>query len=197
MANGNGHNVGYVRVSSIAQNLDRQLNGIELDKVFTEKASAKDAKRPILKECMGYLREGDTLHVHSIDRLARNLVDLQNIIQELNSKNVSIQFHKENLLFTGNDNAMSKLMLNMMGAFAEFERNLIKERQMEGIKVAQEKGVKFGRNKTLTGEQILEIKDRIAKGEKKTALAKEYNVSRQTIYSAIYQGELLDNNKHG
>ncbi len=117
MANGNGHNVGYVRVSSIAQNLDRQLNGIELDKVFTEKASAKDAKRPILKECMGYLREGDTLHVHSIDRLARNLVDLQNIIQELNSKNVSIQFHKENLLFTGNDNAMSKLMLNMMGAF--------------------------------------------------------------------------------
>ena len=185
MANGNGHNVGYVRVSSIAQNLDRQLSGIELDKVFTEKASAKDAKRPRLQECIQYLREGDTLHVHSIDRLARNLVDLQNIIQELNSKNVSVSFHKENLLFTGNDNAMSKLMLNMMGAFAEFERNLIKERQMEGIKVAQKKGVKFGRNKTLTVEQILEIKDRISKGGKKTVLAKEYGVSRQTIYTAI------------
>ncbi len=81
MANGNGHNVGYVRVSSVDQNLDRQLNEIELDKVFTEKASAKDAKRPRLQECIQYLREGDTLHVHSIDRLARNLVDLQNIIQ--------------------------------------------------------------------------------------------------------------------
>jgi DNA invertase Pin-like site-specific DNA recombinase len=180
-----GHNVGYVRVSSVDQNTDRQLNGIEIDKIFTEKASAKDAKRPKLQECLDYLREGDTLHVHSIDRLARNLVDLQNIIQELNNKNVSVRFHKENLLFTGNDNAMSKLMLNMMGAFAEFERNLIKERQMEGIKIAQKKGIKFGRYKILTGEQVLEIKDRIAKGEQKTVLAKEYNVSRQTIYSAI------------
>lgn len=78
MTNDDGHNIGYVRVSSIAQNLDRQLDGIKLKRVFTEKASAKDAKRPILKECMGYLREGDTLHVHSIDRLARNLVDLHN-----------------------------------------------------------------------------------------------------------------------
>ncbi len=177
MANGKGHNVGYVRVSSVDQNLDRQLIDIELNKTFTEKASAKDAKRPKLQECMDYLREGDTLHVHSIDRLARNLVDLQNIIQELNRKNVSIQFHNV-FLFTGNDNAMSKLMLNMIGAFAEFERTLIKERQMEGIKVAKKKVVKFCRNKTLTGEQILEVKDRIAKGEKKIALSKEYNVSR-------------------
>ena len=185
MANGNGHNVGYVRVSSIAQNLDRQLNGIELDKVYTEKASAKDTKRPVLNDCIEYLRAGDTLHVHSIDRLARNLVDLQTIIHKLNGKKVSIRFHKENLEFTGNDNAISQLMLSMMGAFAEFERNLIKERQMEGIKIAQKKGVKFGRRKTLTGEQVLEIKNRIASGEKKTDLAKEYGVSRQTIYTAI------------
>ena len=86
MANGNGHNVGYVRVSSFGQNLDRQLDGIELDKVFTEKASAKDAKRPKLQECIQYLRDGDILHVHSICRLARNLIDLQTIINELNSK---------------------------------------------------------------------------------------------------------------
>ena len=185
MANGNGQNVGYVRVSSIEQNPDRQLIGITLDKKFTESISGKDVNRPKLQECIQYLRQGDTLHVHSIDRLARNLADLLHIVQELNSKEVSVQFHKENLLFTGNDNAMNKLMLGMMGAFAEFERNLIRERQMEGIRAAQKKGVKFGRGKALNDKQILEIKNRIAKGEQKKALSKEYNVSRQTIYTAI------------
>lgn len=181
----NGHNVGYVRVSSYGQKLDRQLDGVELDKVFTEKASAKDAKRPILNDCIGYLREGDILHVHSIDRLARNLIDLQTIINELNSKGVSVKFHKENLVFTGDDNPMSKLMLQMMGAFAEFERNLIKERQMEGIKAAQKKGVRFGRQKILDDNQINEIKERVAQGEQKKALAIEYGISRQTLYTAI------------
>lgn len=185
MANGNGHNVGYVRVSSFGQKLDRQLDGVELDKVFTEKASAKDAKRPSLQECIQYLREGDTLHVHSIDRLARNLIDLQTIIQELNNKGVSVQFHKENLVFTGDENPMSKLMLQMMGAFAEFERNLIKERQAEGIRAAQKKGVRFGRQKVLNDNQITEIKERIAAGETKKALAQEYGISRQTLYTAI------------
>lgn len=185
MANGNGHNVGYVRVSSVGQNLDRQLDGIDLDKIFTEKASAKDAKRPVLKECMDYLREGDMLHVHSIDRLARNLMDLQSIVTELSGKGVSIKFHKENLVFTGDDNALSKLIFNLMGSFAEFERAIIKERQMEGIKMAQKKGVRFGRNKSLSREQVEEIKSRIAHGEQKKVLAQEYGVSRQTLYSAI------------
>ena len=185
MANGNGHNVGYVRVSSVQQNLDRQLDGIELDKVFTEKASAKDAKRPVLKECMEYLRAGDTLHLHSIDRLARNLIDLQTIVKQLNSKGVSVNFHKENLVFTGDDNPMSKLTLHLMGAFAEFERSIIKERQLEGIRMAQKKGVRFGRNKSLSPEQVEEIKSRIANGEPKKSLAQEFGVSRQTLYTAI------------
>ncbi len=185
MANGNGHNVGYVRVSSVGQNLDRQLDGIDLDKVFTEKASAKDAKRPVLLECMEYLREGDTLHIHSIDRLARNLMDLQSIVSKLSNKGVNVRFHKENLIFTGDDNPMSKLTLQLMGAFAEFERNIIKERQLEGIRIAQKKGTKFGRTKALSDDQIAKIKDRIASGELKKTLAEEYGVSRQTLYAAI------------
>ena len=185
MANGNGHNVGYVRVSSVQQNLDRQLDGIDLDKVFTEKASAKDAKRPVLKECIEYLRAGDTLHLHSIDRLARNLIDLQTIVKQLNVKGVSVHFHKENLVFTGDDNPMSKLTLHLMGAFAEFERSIIKERQLEGIRMAQKKGIRFGRNKSLSPEQVEEIKARLASGETKKALAQEFGVSRQTLYAAI------------
>lgn len=106
-----GHCVGYIRVSSFGQNTDRQLLDISLDKIFEEKASAKDTNRPVLKDCLEYLREGDELHIHSIDRLARNLVDLQTIVSDLNGKGVSVVFHKENLTFTGNiENPMNKLM---------------------------------------------------------------------------------------
>ncbi|MBV5330135.1 MAG: recombinase family protein [Chlorobium sp.] len=181
-----GHCVGYIRVSSFGQNTDRQLSNIVLDKIFEEKASAKDRNRPVLKDCLEYLREGDELHVHSIDRLARNLVDLQTIVSDLNSKGVSIVFHKENLAFTGSiENPMNKLMLQMMGAFAEFERNLIKERQREGIAQAQKKGVKIGRERVLQGHQIEDIKRRVALGAIKAELAKEYEISRPTLYAAL------------
>jgi DNA invertase Pin-like site-specific DNA recombinase len=181
-----GHDVGYIRVSSFSQNTDRQLDGIELEKIYEEKASAKDAKRPILQECIAYLRGGDCLHVHSIDRLARNLMDLQSIVTDLNSKSISVTFHKENLTFTGNgDNPMNKLMLQMMGAFAEFERALIKERQREGIIKAQQKGIRFGRKPVLTSDQVKEIRKRVAGGESKSTLAKEYSISRQTLYTAL------------
>lgn len=186
MTPNNGHDVGYVRVSSFSQNTDRQLDGITLERVFEEKASAKDAKRPVLQECISYLRAGDCLHVHSIDRLARNLIDLQTIVTMLNDKGVSVTFHKENLTFTGtNNNPMNKLMLQMMGAFAEFERALIKERQREGIAQAQKKGIKIGRQPVLRDAQVEEIRARVDGGESKSALAKEYCVARQTIYSAL------------
>ena len=182
----NGHNVGYIRVSTFSQNLDRQLDEIELDKIFKEKASAKDAKRPVLNECLDYLRAGDCLHVHSIDRLARNLLDLQKIVMELKDKGVSVIFHKENLTFTGNnENPMNKLTLQMMGAFAEFERALIKERQREGIAKAKQKGKQIGRKRSLDEKQIEEIKKRASQGETKSALAKDYNVCRQTIYAVL------------
>ena len=182
----NGHDVGYIRVSSFSQNVERQLDGITLEKTFEEKASAKDAKRPVLQDCLGYLRAGDCLHVHSIDRLARNLVDLQNIVISLNEKGVSVKFHKENLTFTGNnDNPMNKLMLQMMGAFAEFERALIRERQKEGIAKAKQKGKHIGRKPALNADQVEDIRKRAANGESKSNLAKEYGVARQTIYTVL------------
>lgn len=181
-----GHDVGYVRVASFSQNTDRQLDGIELDKTFEEKASAKDAKRPVLQDCLDYLRASDCLHVHSINHLARNLMDLQKIVQSLNENGVSITFHKENLTFSGSDvNPMNKLMLQMMGAFAEFERALIKERQREGIAKAKQMGKQIGRKRVLNDDQVAEIKTRVTGGAVKSVLAKEYGISRQTLYTAL------------
>ncbi len=180
-----GHKIGYIRVSSIGQNTERQLEGMTLERMFSEKISAKTRKRPVLSECLDYLRSGDELHVHSIDRLARNLVDLQNIITTMNNKSVSVHFHKEGLSFTGADNPMNKLMLQMMGAFAEFERNLIHERQAEGIASAKKRGVKFGKAPKLTPEQVAEVRTLIAARHRKVDLAKRFGVSRQTIYNAL------------
>ena len=178
-------NVGYIRVSSYGQNTDRQLTGLELDQVFEEKASAKDTKRPVLQECLRYLRKGDTLHVHSMDRLARNLFDLQKLVGELTGRGVVVQFHKESLNFSGDENPMATLLLQVMGAIAQFERSLIKERQREGIAAAKAKGKQVGAKPKLTTKQVAEISDRIANGAFKSDLAKEYGVSRQTLYSSL------------
>ncbi len=180
-----GQRIGYIRVSSVGQNIERQLEGVKLDKEFIEKVSAKNRKRPVLSECLEYLRHGDQLYVHSIDRLARNLVDLQSIITTLNEKGVSVHFQKEGLDFTGTDNPMNKLMLQMMGAFAEFERNLIHERQAEGIANAKKKGVKFGKAPVLTPDQVKKIKAMVVDRYSKTEIAKQFGVSRQTIYNYI------------
>ena len=180
-----GQNIGYIRVSSVQQNTDRQLDKIKLDKIFIDKASGKNTKRPQLQECLSYLRKGDILHIHSMDRLARNLRDLQKIVDELTSKNITIIFNSENLTFNGKNNHLSKLMLQIMGAVAEFERANLKERQMEGIRKAQQKGTQFGRKAILTDENIKEIIKRINAGEEISSIAKFFNVSRQTIYSTL------------
>lgn len=179
------HDVGYIRVSSIGQNTDRQLDGVRLDRVFEEKASAKDTQRPVLQDCIGYVRAGDVLHVHSMDRLARNLDDLRAIVRSLTAKGVKVQFHKESLAFTGDDSPMANLLLSMLGAVAEFERALIRERQREGIAVAKDKGVYRGRKPTLTAERIEELRQRAAGGEKKAALAREFGISRETVYGYL------------
>jgi len=146
-----GQRIGCVRVSSVDQNTDRQLDGIELDRVFADKASGKNAgDRPQLQELLGYAREGDTIIVHSIDRLARNLDDLRRLVNDLTSRGVRIQFVKETLTFSGDDSPMSRLLLSMMGAFAEFERAIIRERQREGIEKAKKKGVYKGHKRVLT-----------------------------------------------
>lgn len=177
-----GHRIGYVRVSTIEQNEVRQLEGIPLDKIFTDKASGKDIERPQLEQLLSFVREGDTVVIHSMDRLARNLDDLRSIVNDLIKRKVKVEFIKEGLTFTGEDSPMAILMLSVMGAFAEFERSLIKERQREGIEAAKKRGAYKGRKKALSNEQIIELKQRIDKSEKKTDLAKEYGISRETLY---------------
>jgi len=180
-------NAAYIRVSSYGQNTDRQLANvnIEFDKVFTEKASAKDTKRPKLQECNEWLRDGDVLHVHSIDRLARNLQDLQGLVKQFNDKGVTVQFHKEALTFSGADNPMQTLMLQMLGAISEFERSLINERRKEGMAAAKAAGKQIGAKKKLSDTDVQAIKVRLSDGATKKAVAIEYGVSRQTLYDAL------------
>jgi DNA invertase Pin-like site-specific DNA recombinase len=177
-----GKRVGYIRVSSVDQNIERQLEGIEVDKKFTDKCSGKDMKRPQLHAALEFLREGDVLVVHSMDRLARNLDDLRRMVMELTGRGVVIEFVKERMTFTSEDNAMSKLLLSVMGAFAEFERSLLKERQREGIAIAKQKGVYTGRKPSLTPEQAKALQKRVKAGENRTALALEFGISRETLY---------------
>ena len=132
-----GQTVGYLRVSALDQKELRQLEGIELDKRFTDKASGKEMHRPQLQQLMEYVREGDTVVCHAMDRLARNLDDLRKIVLGLTERGVHVRFEKENLTFTGEDSPMSHLLLSVMGAFAQFERDLIRERQREGIALAK------------------------------------------------------------
>lgn len=167
------------------QNTVRQLDGVQLDKTFTDKASGKDTNRPQLKAALDYLRDGDVLVVHSMDRLARNISDLLQTVAALNGRGVIVEFVKESLTFTGDDSAMSKLMLTIMGGVAEFERAMIRERQLEGIAKAKQEGKYVGRKSTMTGPQLKAIRDRVAAGEKKAAIARDFGVTRQTIYNLI------------
>jgi DNA invertase Pin-like site-specific DNA recombinase len=182
-----GQRVGYLRVSTLDQSTERQLDGIALDKTYTDKASGKDANRPQLEAALGYVREGDTLVIHSMDRLARNLDDLRRIVRELTARGVAVQFVKESLTFTGEDSPMATLLLSVMGAFAEFERSLIKERQKEGIAIAKEKGVYKGRKPAKSPEQIAAIRRQDEeRGKKNRAeLARLHGISRETLYQYL------------
>jgi DNA invertase Pin-like site-specific DNA recombinase len=177
-----GQRIGYKRVSTLDQNTARQLDGVTLDKSFTDKASGKDTDRPQLKAALDYCREGDTLVVHSMDRLARSLVDLRGLVTDLTTRGVAVEFAKENLRFIGEDSPMAILLLSLLGAVAEFERALILERQREGIAIAKAAGKYKGRQRTLTGIQVEEIRARAAAGERKTLLARLYGISRETLY---------------
>ncbi|MGI9089921.1 MAG: recombinase family protein [Gemmatimonadaceae bacterium] len=176
-----GQRVGYTRVSSLDQNVDRQLDGITLDKTFPDNVSGKDTQRPQLEALLGFVRDGDTVIVHSMDRLARNLDDLRSIVRTLTARGVRVEFVKEQLTFTGEDSPMANLLLSLMGAFAEFEHALIRERQREGIVLAKQRGAYRGRRKALTTEQIEQLARRAAAGEPKSMLAREFNVSRETV----------------
>ncbi len=180
-----GQRIGYIRVSSFDQNPERQLEHVEVDRMFTDKASGKDTRRPQLDSLLSFVREGDTVVVHSMDRLARNLDDLRRLVQKLTQRGVRIEFVKENLAFAGEDSPMANLMLSVMGAFAEFERALIRERQREGIALAKQRGAYRGRKKALSSEQVAELRQRASAGEQKSKLARELGISRETLYQYL------------
>lgn len=184
-----GQRIGYIRVSSFDQNPERQLDQTQVDKVFVDKASGKDTQRPELDALLSFVRDGDTVVVHSMDRLARNLDDLRRLVQKLTHKGVRIEFVKECLTFTGEDSPMANLMLSVMGAFAEFERSLIHERQREGIALAKLRGAYRGRKKSLSSEQQIEVRGRATDGEKKAHLAREFGISRETLYQYLKQSD--------
>jgi DNA invertase Pin-like site-specific DNA recombinase len=176
--------VGYVRVSGVDQNTARQLDGIDVERTFTDHASGKDTERPRLKELIRFVRDGDTVAVHSMDRLARTLEDLRRLVATLTDKGVRVEFVKEGLVFTGEDSPMATFMLSVMGSFAEFERALILERQREGIAAAKARGAYPGRKPALTPEQAAELRRRAAAGESKAALAREYKISWPLLKTA-------------
>ena len=179
--------IGYIRVSSLDQNVERQLDGVALDNVFTDKASAKDTNRPQLQAALNHVRQGDTLIVHSMDRLARNVEDMLRLVREMNGRGVSVQFIKENMSFTaGSDDPRSTLMFTMLSAVAQFERSPIKERQREGIALAKAKGTVYkGRKPALNAERITQLREQAAAGANRTKLAKEFGISRETLYQYI------------
>lgn len=179
-----GQQLGYIRVSSALQNTDRQLDGVTLDRTFTDKLSGKDTNRPQLQELLAYCRQGDTVHVHSLDRLGRNLDDLRQLVQQFKAKGVTVIFHKENLTFSVDteSNPISELLFNVMASFAQFERSLIRERQAEGVQIAKSKGLYKGRKQEMTPDRIAEIKQRIDAGESKASIAKALGISRDTLY---------------
>ncbi len=180
-----GQRVGYVRVSSYDQNPERQLDGMMLDRTFTDKVSGKDTQRPQLQALAAFVRADDTVVVHSMDRLARNLDDLRRIVRTFTERGIRIEFVKEHLSFSGDDSPMANLMLSVTGAFAEFERALIRERQREGIALAKQRGVYRGRKPSLSNSEITEVQRRVDLGDKKAHIARDFGISRETLYQYL------------
>ncbi|WP_184213144.1 recombinase family protein [Granulicella aggregans] len=177
-----GQCVGYIRVSTLDQREDRQLEGVRVDRRFVDHVSGKDVKRPQLTAMLSFVREGDTVVCHSMDRLGRNLDDLRKLVFGLTERGIRVEFRKENLIFTGEDSPMANLLLSVMGAIAEFERQLIRERQREGIELAKKRGVYKGRPRTLGAEIVASLVQRLELGEKPSTLAREFGISRMTLH---------------
>jgi DNA invertase Pin-like site-specific DNA recombinase len=173
-------NVGYIRVSSEGQNTDRQLDTILLDKRFIDKLSGATKDRPQLNACLQYIRAGDTLHIHSIDRLARSLRDLQEIVDGLVTRGITIIFHTERLTFANEENPVSTMMLQMLGMIAQFERTLTRKRQSEGIAIAKSKGRHLGRPK-LDYNRRIEAIELSKSGNNISQISRTMGLSRSSI----------------
>ena len=181
-----GQTVGYIRVSSAGQNDARQLDGIHTDKTFTDNASGKDTQRPQLQAMLEFVREGDKVLVHSMDRLARSLKDLEATVKGLTARGVTVSFVTQGMTFTGDDSPMNTLMLQMLGAVSQFERSLILERQREGIAIAKAKGdVYKGRKPSLDAAGLVELREMVTQNIPKAQIAAKLGISRTTLYAHL------------
>ena len=183
-----GQKIGYARVSSKDQNLDRQLAALKKEKVFrifTDTVSGSSTQRPGLDGALDYVRAGDQLIVVSMDRLARSLIDLHRLVDELTERGVSVKFLKEGQTYSLDSSPVAKLMLGLLGSVAEFERAIIRERQAEGIAKAKARGVYKGRAKVLNEEQIMQAREWVSEGVPKTEVARRFGIGRTTLYKYL------------
>lgn len=190
-----GQRIAYKRVSTIGQSTQRQLDGLKFDEVFEDTASGKDAHRPQLDAMLKHVRKGDHIQCHSMDRMARNLDDLRFIVGSLTKRGIRVEFVKEGLTFTGDDSPMAKLLLSLLGSFSEFERALILERQREGIAIAKAAGKYKGRKAKLNADRAEELRRRAFAGENRSMLAREFGLSRETVYQYLRQRASLPGRK--
>lgn len=177
--------VGYARVSSRDQNLERQLSQLKAagcNKIFAEKLSGASADRPELHAALEYMRPGETLVVESMDRLARNTVDLLNLVRDATDKGVYVEFLAEHLTFGPEEEAIPSLMLGILGSIAQFERTLIRERQAQGIVEARERGAYKGRSKSLGDEEVRTLRELASLGLSKSEIGRRLRISRATVY---------------
>ncbi len=189
-----GRVVGYARVSSDDQNLDRQLaalSGLSVSPrtgeplIFTDKLSGKDTARPGLEALLDYAREGDTVRVADFSRLSRDLGDLRQLVKQFTDSGVTVEFLHERLTFSGDDSPISNLMLNLLGAVHEFERSQISRRAAEGIALAKARGAYKGRAAKLKPQQLSEARERVAAGVSRARVARDLGISRQTLHTAL------------
>lgn len=179
---GQGKRIGYIRVSTEDQNPARQLSDVQLDKRFIEYASGKNLKRPQLTALMDYVREDDIVIVHSTDRLARNVKELLELVDKLNDKKVEVHFIKEGWQFKGKSDEMTRMLLTIIGAIAEYERQQILERQREGIALAKKEGKYKGGKTKMTPEKIQQLEEMLKTREPKSKIALGLGISRFTLY---------------
>ena len=185
-----GQKIAYARVSSKDQNLDRQLAALKKEKVFrvfTDTVSGSSTQRPGLDGAFNYVRAGDQLIVVSMDRLARSLIDLHRLVDELAERGVSVKFLKEGQTYSLDSSPVAKLMLGLLGSVAEFERSIIRERQAEGIAKAKARGVYKGRAKVLNEEQVVQAREWVSEGVPKAEVARRFGIGRTTLYKYLTQ----------
>lgn len=180
--------MGYARVSSVDQNPARQVAALgQVDETFTDTVSGKNrADRPALTELLRHVRRGDTVRVASMDRLARSVIDLAQLVAELTGRGVTVEFVTERLTFSaGGEDPFATFQLHLLGAVAQLERSLIRERQREGIEVAKTNGVYRGRARKLTPEQVTTARELVATGVPKAKIARDLSCSRRVLYDAL------------